>query len=196
MLNSAIVSPIGCKMRDCQPSGMRSSRRNGRKSLTLPPRMVTSVDELKTALSSRSVFRGSRSTHLELLKNLQMAGRLYWGLSRLDSARRFPESRERSATVKSPPGPVPLARSSSMRRLHGLPWSRWKTESSPAYDAAVSTQYPPSPSSLNTNELGKHHARYSCGRLDRSSRGCRSNNHGKACPQHIWAQKSKSSAQN
>lgn len=48
LLNSDIVSPIGCSTRGCHPFGMRSSKRNGRKSLILPPKIVSSVDELKS----------------------------------------------------------------------------------------------------------------------------------------------------
>lgn len=38
------------------------------------------------------------------------------------SVRRLPDIRDRSATVRFPPGPVPEARSSLMKRSQGSPW--------------------------------------------------------------------------
>lgn len=69
--------------------------------------------------------------HLELPKKRWKVVRLNCPLAAFDSARRLPEIRERSAAVRSPPGPVPQARSSSTRRFDGFPWSRSKIESSP-----------------------------------------------------------------
>lgn len=57
LLKAAIVSPIGWRTRGCHPSGIRSSKRNGRRSFTLPPKMVNIVEELISKSSEGNISR-------------------------------------------------------------------------------------------------------------------------------------------
>lgn len=63
-LNSAMVSPWGWRMRGCQPSGRRSSNKIVRRSLTLPPKIVSRVDELQLSKTVSSMHNCHEQKHI------------------------------------------------------------------------------------------------------------------------------------
>ena len=118
VLNFIIVKPLASVIVGSQPSGNRSSSRNGRSVSISPPKWVNNVEALR---SCQSCIRGSDPfTHLELPNILWSNDIEYWPFVLRASARLFPEKRAISTLVRLPFSPVPDASNSSIRSGAGL----------------------------------------------------------------------------
>ncbi len=109
LLKAWNVSPFLARILDSQPSGIRSSIKNDSRSLTLPPIIVSIVEELYFSQRALRVETIVNTTYLELPNNLCPKSNENSGLALAASMRRFAEKRARSSGVRraEPSGAFP-----------------------------------------------------------------------------------------
>ena len=121
LLNLVNVRPFASVIVGSQPSGNRSSSKNGRSVSMSPPKWVNNVEPLRNIyIISPTSECGVTFTYLELPNNLWPNDMEYCPLVLRASTRLFAEKRARSFLVRQPFSPVPDASNSSIRSGAGL----------------------------------------------------------------------------